>query len=52
MENKNFENYHLANISNDDVISITNLEKQLSEKTDQSIVLIAYQPNDLTSSKN
>lgn len=44
MENKSFDNYHVADISNDDVVSITNLEKQLSEKTNKPIVLIAYQP--------
>lgn len=46
MENKSFESYHVANISKEDVTSITNLEKQLSENTSKPIVLIAYQPND------
>ncbi len=46
MENKSFDSYHVANISKDDVTSITELEKQLSEKTNKSIVLIAYQSKD------
>ncbi|MDF2803369.1 MAG: hypothetical protein K0S61_3272 [Anaerocolumna sp.] len=51
MDNKSFASYHVANISKDDVTTITNLEKQLSENTNKPIVLIAYQPNDESQSE-
>lgn len=44
MKNKDFDHYHVASISGDEITSITNLEKQLSEKANKPIVLIAYQP--------
>jgi len=44
MEIKDFKDYTVANISDEDVASISMLEKQLSDKTNQDIVLIAYQP--------
>lgn len=46
MEIKNFKDYCIANISNEDVSSISELEKTISSKTDKDIVLIAYQTSE------
>jgi hypothetical protein len=45
MENKSFNDYSVAHISQEDIQTISNLEKTLSDKSNQDIVLIAYQPN-------
>lgn len=47
METKDNSNYALANISNDDLLIISEIEKKLSKKTNQDIVLIAYQPSSI-----
>jgi hypothetical protein len=46
MISKNFNDYNIADISKDDIPSITELERMLSAKANKDIVLIAYQPND------
>ena len=43
MDIKDFKDYSIANISNEDVSYITELEKTISSKTNTDIVLIAYQ---------
>jgi hypothetical protein len=43
MENKDYADYCIANISNEDVISISELEKVISSNTNKDIVLVAYQ---------
>jgi hypothetical protein len=43
MENKDYTDYCIANISNEDVISISELEKVISSKANKDIVLVAYQ---------
>lgn len=45
MDIKDFKDYQLADISDEDVETLTKLEKQLSDKVNHDIVLIAYQPN-------
>ncbi|MDD3173782.1 MAG: hypothetical protein PHF63_09000 [Herbinix sp.] len=44
MEIKDFKDYTVANISEEDVLTISQLEKSISNKTNNDIVLIAYQP--------
>lgn len=44
MDKKYYENYSIASITGEDVKSITDLENQISSKSDNPIVLIAYQP--------
>lgn len=44
MEIKDFKDYKVASISEDDVVTISKLEKQLSDRANDDIVLIAYQP--------
>ena len=44
MEIKDFKDYKVANITEEEVITISKLEKQLSDRSDSDIVLIAYQP--------
>lgn len=44
MEITDFKDYKVANISEEDVVTISKLEKQLSDRADSDIVLIAYQP--------
>lgn len=46
MEDRNLKDYAVANISEEDVLSITELEKALSSRDHKDIVLIAYQPKD------
>ncbi len=43
MDNKNYTDYCIADISNEDVRSISELEKTISSKVNKDIVLIAYQ---------
>ena len=43
LEIKDFKDYCIANISNEDVSNITELEKTICSKTKMDIVLIAYQ---------
>jgi len=45
MEIKDFKDYTVAKISEEDVDTISKLEKQLSDRVNNDIVLIAYQPN-------
>ena len=45
MEIKDFNDYTVAKISEEDVDTISKLEKQLSDRVNNDIVLIAYQPN-------
>jgi precorrin-3B methylase len=45
MEIKNMKDYMLADISDEDLLTISEVEKKLSEKTNEDIVLIAYQPS-------
>jgi hypothetical protein len=40
-----FKDYTVANISEDDILSISKLEQVINEKNNKDIVLIAYQPN-------
>lgn len=42
---KDFSNYTVANISEEDVQSISELEKAISNNSNQDIVLIAYRSN-------
>lgn len=42
---KDFDDYTVANISKEDVESISKLEKVIGEKLNEDIVLIAYQPS-------
>lgn len=44
MEMNDFTDYEIAEITDKDNTVITELEKNLSSKTDKDIVLIAYQP--------
>lgn len=46
METKNFNDYSVADISEEDIQTISKLEKTLSDKSNQDIVLIAYRPNE------
>jgi hypothetical protein len=46
MELKNYQDYNFADISKEDIIDISELESQLSQKMNKPIVLIAYQPKD------
>lgn len=43
MELKKSKDYIFANISDEDVLTISRLEKTLSEKAKEDIILIAYQ---------
>jgi hypothetical protein len=43
---KNFDEYTVADISEDDVKTISELERIISAKVKQDIVLVAYKPND------
>ncbi len=43
MEIKDFKDYCIADISNEDVNNISKLENTISTKTNKDIVLIAYQ---------
>lgn len=43
MENKNYEDFSFANISEEDVKNISELEETLSSKVNNDIVLIAYE---------
>lgn len=43
MEIKDFKDYSIANISNEDVSNISELEQKISSKTNKDIILIAYQ---------
>lgn len=52
MDHKSIHDYSVANISDDDVRAISQLEKTLSDKTNQDIVLIAYQPNKMEEKTN
>lgn len=45
MEIKDFKDYCIADISNEDVNHITELEKTIASKTNKDIVLIAYETN-------
>lgn len=42
---QDFKDYTVASISEEDVQNISRLEKSINDKTNQDIVLIAYQPN-------
>ena len=42
---KKSKDYIYANIPDEDLVAISSCEKTLSEKLNQDIVLIAYQPN-------
>lgn len=44
MEIKEKKDYCIADITNEDVSKIAELEKAISSKTNKDIVLIAYQP--------
>ena len=43
---KDFDEYKVADISNEDVEALCKLEKAISEKTNEDIVLIAYKSKD------
>lgn len=43
MEIKDFKDYCIADISNEDVSNISELENAIKSKTNKDIVLIAYQ---------
>jgi hypothetical protein len=43
MEIKDFKDYCIANIPNEDISNISELEKTICSKTNKDIVLIAYQ---------
>jgi hypothetical protein len=43
MENKNYSDYRIADIPEEDLNNISELEKSLSSKSNKDIVLIAYQ---------
>ncbi len=45
MDIKDFKDYTVADISEDEVVTIKKLEEVLSDKVNQDIVLIAYSPN-------
>lgn len=45
MEIKDLKDYCIANISNEEVRNISELEKTISSKTNKDIVLIAYEIN-------
>lgn len=40
---KEFNDYHVASISDETKNEITNLEKEIKDKTGKEVVLIAYQ---------
>lgn len=42
---KDFKDYSVANISEEDIVSISKLEQVIKDKDNKDIVLIAYQPN-------
>lgn len=48
MISKDFDDYKVANINEDDIQNISKLEKAISEKANQDIVLIAYQSSNKT----
>ncbi len=43
MNSMDFKEYNIADIPDDDLKNITELEKSLSTKTKKDVVLIAYQ---------
>lgn len=45
MDRKDFKDYTVADISEEEVGTIKKLEEVLSDKVNQDIVLIAYSPN-------
>ncbi len=47
MEMKDSKEYVYAKVSEEELDTISNCEKTLSEKLNQDIVLIAYQPNNV-----
>lgn len=44
MDNTKFNDYNIADLSNNIVTDILELEKTLSQKANKEIILIAYQP--------
>lgn len=46
MEKQDFQDYSIAAMSKEDVMSISALEKLLSDKCSKPIVLIAYEPKE------
>ena len=46
MENKQFSDYKIADISSKEKDEISDLEKSISINSNKDIVLIAYQPNE------
>jgi hypothetical protein len=46
MKIKEYIDYNIADIAEDDLKNITELEKSLSSKVDKEVVLIAYQHMD------
>ncbi len=42
---KDFKDYSVANITNEDIEALSKLEKVIGDKTNSDIVLIAYQSN-------
>lgn len=48
---KDFNDYMVANISEEDIQSISKLEQSIKEKEKKDIVLIAYQPSNSSSAK-
>lgn len=48
METTKFNDYAIADISPEDKIEISELEKTISSKSNKDIVLIAYQSKDKT----
>lgn len=51
MEIKEYKDYCIADITNEDVSKISELEKAISSKANKDIVLIAYQTNHEDDSK-
>jgi hypothetical protein len=45
MDTKNFNDYKIADISSEEIKVITDLEKSISTKMNQNIILIAYEPS-------
>jgi hypothetical protein len=43
MEIKDFKDYNIAEISKDELQSISDLEQSISSKSNKDIILIAYQ---------
>jgi hypothetical protein len=43
MKSMDFTNYNIADIPNEDLQNISELEKSLSKKINKDVVLIAYQ---------